>query len=546
MQRFKQIFAVFTKEERVAFLVSSIVSVISFAVVIGIFISKSTTLVPAAGGNFSEGMVGQPEYVNPVTAQSETDLSLIKMIYSNIYDIANTVDVSDDGRIWTVRLKEGLRWHDGEKLTSDDIVFTVHSIEDEDAGSPMYQSWQGVAVNRASELEVQFSLANPYAFFRDNLKNLYILPKHLFANAPPSNWHLSDYNLKPIGSGPYEFVSYEKQSDGAISAYHLRAWNDYFGTKPLVSRFNFKFFRNTSDMLKSFNIGQIDGMSVGADDVQKIERPYDIFAWKTPSYYAVFFNQSKNLPLQDPAVRQALSAAVDRNSLIRNILNGHGTPEYGPIPDGAPYFVPTQSTSSLDFAISLLENAGWKTGDGGSRAKMIQKTAVPLSINLTAPQVDFLAKTAQALADTWEKLGARVTISTGDPQGLVNGPIKNRSYEALLFGNILGASSDLYAFWDSSQRFSPGLNLAIYSDKKVDSLIEGARMDMNDSSRATSFAKAETMIASDFPAVFLYSPDYLYVTDKSVRGVEAGFIPSTSDIFRTVGNWYLNTARVLK
>ena len=124
-----------------------------------------------------------------------------------------------------MRLKEGLTWQDGQQLTSDDVVFTVQSIQDPDAHSPLYQSWQGVTATRVSELEVQFTLTNPYAFFGDNLKNLYIVPKHLYADTPPGNWHLSDYNLKPVGSGPYQFLSYNKNSDGFISSYSLQAWN---------------------------------------------------------------------------------------------------------------------------------------------------------------------------------------------------------------------------------------------------------------------------------------------------------------------------------
>ncbi|MGC9968315.1 MAG: peptide ABC transporter substrate-binding protein [Minisyncoccia bacterium] len=547
MQKLKKIFFAFTKIERIVFLTASALSLTSFVVVMGMLAAQATTIVPAAGGDYTEGMVGQPEYVNPITAMSQTDLSLVKMVYSNLYDIADKVEASPDGRVWTIRLKENLHWQDGEKLTSDDVIFTVQSIQSKDAGSPLFQSWQGVAVSRTSELEFQFSLANPYAFFNDNLNDLYILPKHLFANAPPGNWHLSDYNLKPVGSGPYEFVSYEKRSDGAISAYHLQAWDDYFGTKPLVEHFDFRFFGNESDLVKSFNAGQIDGMGdLGPGTLATIERPYDLSSWRTPSYYAVFFNQSKSLPLEDGAVREALGEAVDRNALVANVLQGKGKPDYGPIPEDAPSFVPIMTTTSLDLASATLDAAGWRAGTDGFRAKTIQKTAVPLVVNLMVPQIDFLVKTAEELQGAWKKIGVRVNIVTNNPQDLLSGTIKNRGYESLLFGNVLGPSSDLYAFWDSSQRFYPGLNLAIYNNKKIDSLIESARMEMNDAARAQKFANAELAIAADNPAIFLYSPDYLYVTNKSIRGITPQFLPDPSDRFRKVGEWYLNTARVLK
>ncbi len=563
MQRIKKIFLALTRNERVAFFVFAPLALTSFIVVAIIAIGAATVVVPAAGGSYAEGMVGQPEYVNPVTGASETDLSLVKMVYSNIYDLADSVQGSADGRTWTIRLKEKLLWHDGEKLTSDDVIFTVTSIQNPDANSPLAASWQGVTVSRTSELEFQFKLANPYAFFGDNLKNLYILPKHLFADAPPGNWHLSDYNLKPIGSGPYEFSSYDKQSDGTIAAYHLQAWNNYAGTKPLISRFTFRYFGNVSDMVKSFNVGQVDAVgNLQAADLSSIDRPYGLLAWQTPSYYAIFFNQSKNLALQDIAVREALSVATDRMSLVSNVLAGHGAPENGPIPQGAPYYidtptlpgvpgVPTMTASGTPIspstiAANLLDAAGWKTDASGKRSKMIQKSSIPLTINLTVPQVGFLEQAAKALADAWSPIGMTVNVTLVDPQTLLGGTIKNRDYEALLFGNILGPSSDLYAFWDSSQRFSPGLNLAIYSNRRVDALVEAARMDLNTASRTQQFASAEMTIAGDLPAIFLFSPQYLYAANNNLQGIATGFLPAPSDRFRAAGSWYLNTARVLK
>lgn len=547
MSKLKKIFFALTRNERIALAVAGIVAITSFITVSGLFVAQATTVIPAAGGNYTEGMVGQPEYVNPVTAVSATDLSLVKMIYSNVYDIADSVTASPDGRTWDVRLKENLHWQDGEKLTSDDVIFTVQSIENPDAASPLAQSWQGVAVSRVSELEIQFDLVNPYAFFRDNLKDLYILPKHLFANVPPGNWRLSDYNLKPVGSGPYKFVSYDRRADGTISAYHLKAWSDYFGTKPLVSTIDLDFFANVSDLVKSFNAGQIDAMGgLSTSALSTIERPYDLIAWETSAYYAVFFNQSKSVPLEDGAVRLALAESVDRGALVNDALAGNGAPDYGPIPQDAPYFVPTTTTSSLDLASSTLTSAGWVPGPDGIRAKTIKKTAVPLVINLTVPNIDFLIKTAQDLQAAWQSIGIQVNIATSDPQDLLNNAVKNRDYESLLFGNILGPSSDLYAFWDSSQRFSPGLNLAIYSNKKVDALIENARMNMSDASRTAAFAAAENAIVADMPAIFLYSPDYLLITNKNVRGIVPQLLSDPSDRFREIGTWYLNTARVLK
>ena len=130
---FKKIFAALTKKERIVFVLALAGTVVSFVVVMGIVIAQTTKAVPAAGGEYVEGMLGQPEYINPVIASSQTDLDLVKMIYSNIPDLADSITASPDLKTWDVRLKQGLTWQDGQQLTSDDVVFTVQSIQNPDA-----------------------------------------------------------------------------------------------------------------------------------------------------------------------------------------------------------------------------------------------------------------------------------------------------------------------------------------------------------------------------------------------------------------------------
>lgn len=549
MSFFKKIFSTFTKRERIIFLAASGIAALSFCIVIGILVAQATTTVPAAGGEYTEGAVGQPEYVNPVTASSETDLDIVKMVYSNVPDIADEISASPDGKTWTVRVKPDLHWQDGEQLTSDDVIFTVQSIQNPDAESPLAANWQGVTANRMSELEVEFTLPAPYAFFGDNLKNLYLIPKHIFGDVPPGNWRLSDYNLKPVGSGPYQFESYDQGSDGFISSYQLTAWKNSFSEKPLIQNFTFSFFRNENDLVKSFNEGMVDGFALASPaDIAAIERPYDLTSSRTTDYYAVFLNQSTSEALQDPAVRSALSLAIDRNDLVSQALGGNGIPDGGPIPPDAIYSSPTAATptSSQALASTTLDAAGWKLDASGDRSKTEKATTVPLTITITVPDIDFLVKTAEIVQNDWQSIGIPTTIATNSPETIMSDTVNNRGYEALLFGNILGPSSDLYAFWDSSERFSPGLNLATYDNPAVDGLIEAARTTMSDASRTEEFAEAQNDIVADTPAVFLYSTNDLYAAGKNVQGVATSTLNDPSDLFREVPNWYLETTRALK
>ncbi len=549
MSFFKKIFSAFTTKERTAFLVAAAVGAISLIAIIVIFISEATTTMPTTGGSYTQGVVGQPEYINPVTAASETDLDIVKMVYSNVPDIADSITSSPDGKTWTVHLKPDLHWQDGAQLTSDDVIFTVESIQNPDAQSPLAANWQGIAAERVSELEVKFILPAPYAFFGDNLKNLYIIPKHIFNDVPPGNWRLSEYNLKPVGSGPYEFVSYTRGSDGFISSYQLTAWKDSFSRKPLISDFAFSFYRDEGDMIQAFNTGSIDGFQLASpSEIASIARPYNLASMRTTDYYALFLNQSVGQALQDPAVRNALSDAIDRNALVADALGGNGIPDAGPIPPDAPYASPTIAipTSSPETASTTLAAAGWKLGPDGIRAKTIGTTTIPLQVTITVPDIDFLVRTAQMVQNDWTAVGVATAVATDSPDSIMNDVVNNRNYGALLFGNILGPSSDLYSFWDSAERFAPGLNLAAYNNPTVDGLIQTARTTMNEASRTQAFAAAESAIVRDNPAIFLYSTNDLFVTDKGVHGITQKTLSDPSDYFREVSSWYLETARMLK
>jgi ABC-type transport system substrate-binding protein len=129
----KKIFSALTQKERLLFIFASAGAIVSFVVVMGMVIAQATTAIPTAGGEYIEGSLGQPEYINPVTASSQTDLDIVKMVYSNLSDLADSITASPDLKTWDVRLKEGLTWQDGQKLTSDDVIFTVQSIQDPDA-----------------------------------------------------------------------------------------------------------------------------------------------------------------------------------------------------------------------------------------------------------------------------------------------------------------------------------------------------------------------------------------------------------------------------
>jgi peptide/nickel transport system substrate-binding protein len=561
----KKIFHSFTRRERIAFGGALCVALLSALFLVLSYVRNSTVLVPADGGTFTEGIVGQPTFINPVLTGDDVNEGIVHLVFSPLKDMAEKIeaDPARPARAWNVRLKDGLFWQDGEKITSDDIVFTIKKIQDPESESPLRGVWQGVAINRLSEREVQFIVPAPYAPFTAILENMYVIPKHAFADVPPSNWRFSKYNLEPVGNGPYQIISVEKRADGFISSVTFSPSKNYFGVAPHLQTVLLRFFSTTDELVKAFNAGKIDGwFNFEPDTLGGIKRPYSEVAFRTAASYSVFFNPGKNQVLKDNGVRHALVDAIDKSALVKNMFPYPTLTMEGPLVPETETPNTSQASSSAIQAGTDLENAGWHLGSDGVRRKQTSNTASSsLEFTLSVPQVPFLIKTAQMLADQWRAAGVLVHVQLEPDPDMLGTRIKNRDYEMLLYGTMTDETNDLYAFWHSSQRFAPGLNFALYSNKNVDSLLESIRQSTAITTSSSQTDRLQNLITGDAPALFLYAPTYEYILGNSMEGVDGGFDPSTglgadqlttsyitrpASRFDNVSSWYLETKRVFK
>lgn len=548
MDRAKKIFLALSDKERISLGVAVILLIATASILLGIFVRESTIIVPSRGGEHIEGLVGQPSYINPLLAVSDVDKALVRLLFASANDLAEKIEADTNNRVWSLRLKEDLLWSDGKKLTTDDIIFTIQKIQERETQSPLFLSWQGVSFTRVSELEMQFNLVNPYPFFGENIKNLYPLPRHLFAQTPSTNWHLSEYNLKPIGSGPYAFQSYEKRSDGFIASYQLTTNTNYFSDLPFIERFIVSFFPDSTSLLDAFNRGTVDGLAdFGGSLIEKVQRPYQVFSFALPSYYAFFFNQGQHLALKEKEVREALALAINRKDITNSVFGERASLVTDPlVSDSLSEKAQVAGEYSPERAIEILEKAGWKLNSEGVREKTIKNTSLKLELSLFAPDIPFLRKTAELVEQAWKKIGVKLTLNILPPSEIAERVVKTREYQIILFGNFLNPATDLYPFWHSDGRFFPGLNLALYSNKEADGLMDSIRRNPDVTSREKELTKLSEVIVNDYPAIFLYSPSYLYLANKELKGITPSFITDTVSRLDSVAKWYLKTARTLK
>ncbi|MDY0302769.1 MAG: ABC transporter substrate-binding protein [Candidatus Moranbacteria bacterium] len=518
---------------------------------------SSTKQVPEFGGTYTEGMVGQPIYVNPILAQTnETDSAISGLIYSGLLksnpkselvnDLAESYNISEDSKEYTFNLKKGVKWHDGNDLTANDVIFTINTLNDPAFKSSLRQDWQGVRVEKIDDYTVKFILESPYFGFLENL-TLGIMPEHIWKNINADKFHLAKYNLEPIGSGPYKFSNFHKDADGNILDYKTESFEDYFEDESYISAINFNFYSNEQDMIDAYNRKEIGGISAvasqsGNSDV--FRKNTSVYEIKIPWSFSVFFNRNKNVALANKEVRLALNLATDKQKIIDEALLGKA------IILDSPFFPETEEYNNdiekksfdLEKAKKTLEEAGWKGGESG----LLEKEGAKLEFNLLTVDSPDLVKTAELLKEQWGQIGADVEIETLAFSDIQQNYIKPREYDALLVGQDSSFNVDPYSFWHSSQKKDPGLNLAMFDDAEADKLIEEARAEVNRGERVNKYRKFQEIIADQVPAAFLFSPYYLYVVDAKIKGIEAEKINMSQNRFSNINKWFIKTKRVKK
>lgn len=508
--------------------------------------------VPVHGGMHSEGVVGSPRFINPLLAISETDNDLTSLVYGGLMRsesdgsltlyLAESYEVSPDGLSYTFTLRENSVFHDGTPITAEDVIFTIQSAKNPEIKSPRRANWEGVEVVALDERTVMFTLRERFGLFLENM-TLGILPKRLWGEIRPEEFPFSDLNTNPVGSGFYKVVSVKKSASGVPTEYRLtsaRTTNE----RPFITNFVFKFYPNQEALQNALYSGDVDAAhSIIADGSLRdtIVREA-VFA----RVFGVFFNQNQKELFADQIVRRALDQALDKQTIVDTILSGYGTPLSGPLPpqqvDSTEGF--ERQESRREEAKQLLIENGWKQGEDGVFEKKVKKEVTRLQFTLSTGNAPELKSAAEIVAEEWRSFGAEVTLQFFDQTDLNLEVIRPRKYDALLFGLVVGRELDLFAFWHSSQRNDPGLNIALYANITTDKYLKDARDTLDPQNRRLQAERAAEEIAHETAAVFLYAPHFIYVHEPKLRGIELGAISKPSDRFAGVEKWYVETERV--
>jgi peptide/nickel transport system substrate-binding protein len=407
-------------------------------------------------------------------------------------------------------------------------------------------------VKKLSPTQIQFTLKQPYAPFLANT-TVGILPKHIWNAVSTDEFIFSQYNIEPIGAGPYKVESIQRNGGGIPTSYTLAPWADYVGGEAFISKIIIHFYPDEKSAVEAYNNGTVESLSSvspsDASDIASSSPDAHIIVSPLPRIFGVFFNQNQSAILADDAVRQALNTAVDRNEIVRKVLVGYGTPVDSALPVSivsASSVIKSNPVANIATAKSILEKDGWRLNAAGFYEKKGKLASTTLSFAISTLDSPDLTATAGILKSQWAKIGVLVTVKIFEAGEFNQNIIHNRSYDALLFGESVGNGLDLYAFWHSSQRNAPGLNIAQYVNARADALLQDARTTSSTTQQMADYASFDKIIDADNPAVFLYSPDFVYIVPNKIKNVSIGQITSPSDRWDGISKWYIDTDSIWK
>ena len=490
------------------------------------------------GGTYIEATVGRVNSMNPLFATTTSEKVLSKLMFATLtYNdfsghpgpgLASSITYSDDGKVWRLKLRDGLVWSDGEPITNEDVLFTMELIQNPAVSTIFTANLEKVKVSEDENGYIVFVLPSAYADFVSAL-NIPVVPKHVLADVPIKTLVEADFSKSPVTSGPFNFnAAQDTNSTDDEKTFYLNANPNYYLGKPMVSSFAVHVYNDKEEIISALNAGSATATAeLSGEDADKVTlgNYYKRLSGVDAGAFA-FLNNSRG-PLANADFRRAIRQGL----------------RIGEIRSAAP------NTTALNFPIlrSQIELEYYPSipTDNPQEAKeKIAEIASGEEIKLEIATVDsgHLPAVAEKLAENLRDLGIDCTvIPYSESQEFVANVISKRNYDILVYEIELGSDPDPLPYYHSSQAKSSGLNLSSYRNTIVDDLLVGARGTMEDILRIRKYEKFLEYWATDVPAIGLYQANMTYIYNKNVQTYnENNTLVTALDRFSDVENWAVN------
>ena len=510
-----------------------------------------------SGGVYVEGVIGNISTLNPLLAASEPEQAVSRLLFSSLYnydvtgalhtDLVESMTVKDD-KVYTIKLRNAV-WHDGKKLTAEDVVYTINLIKNPQVRSPLRVNWLDISARAIDDSTVEFMLPAVYAGFSHAL-TFPVIPKHILQSVSPSSMREADFSSNPVGSGPFAVKRVQtSESTSSTDVVRMEPNTKYYGAVSTLSRLELRSYGNESLLVKAVNSGEVSaasGLSLSAADNIK-SKQYSTKHWLlNKGVYLLMNNRSQTL--QDARVRRALRYATDTSSIRATVGDNVARLDTPILQSQIAQKLPAAPDYNLDKAKVLLKEAGWTYNQGQWKGKDGRPLAVAVT---TSSGRDEYKKIVDALKQQWSKLGVDVQLREIDTNStttsFVQSVLQPRDYDALLYELELGADPDVFAYWHSSQASASGYNFANYSNRTVDNDLVGGRSRTNSALRAAKYIQFVNQWLNDAPAIGLYQSVGSYVLNNGASIVEPrGSLNTMNDRYADVTTWSTGKASVYK
>jgi peptide/nickel transport system substrate-binding protein len=518
---------------------------------------------PEQGGVYTEGLVGSLGRLNPLLDwNNSADRDVNRLLFSGLFrfderglpqpDLAQAWGMAPDGTVYNFTIRPNAVWHDGEPVTSDDVIFTIEMMQS--AGSLYPQDikdlWEKVEVSKLDEKTFKLTLPEPYVPFIDYL-TFGVLPKHLLESVAPGELENADFNINPVGSGPYRFDHLLVES-GQITGVVLTVSTNYYGTPPFIEQVVFRYYPTSAAAFDAYQQGDVLSVSQITPEMLSaaLEEPnLSVYTSRLPqiSFVLLNLNRPEVAFLQDPKVRRALMLGLNRPYLINTYLEGQAVITDGPILPGswAYYDGVEHFEYSPDEAINVLKGEGYVIPAEGGEVRA--KEGNPLTFTMLHPDDEVHTQIAQAIRDEWAAIGVRVELQAVPYDQLAVDFLASRNYQAALVDLDLSRTPDPdpYPFWHQAEA-TGGQNYSQWDNRPASEYLEQARVTADYTLRTRLYRNFQVVFAKELPALPLFAPVYSYGVDSQVQGVQIPSLYDPSDRLATFTGWYLLTRRALE
>lgn len=519
---------------------------------------------PLQGGVYSEALIGSFQRLNPLLdTYNSVDRDVDKLIFSGLIkfddrglpsgDLAESWGVSQDGTLYNFTIKANAFWHDGKPVSSQDVVFTIQLLREGGMTIPqdIQAFWSDIEVVILNEKNIQFQLPEPFSPFLDYLA-FDLLPEHILGGMTYTAIVDAEFNLQPVGSGPYKF-SQLFVDDNWIRGVELVINENYYYETAFIDTIEFIYYEDEESAWQAYEDGIVQGVSEITSEYlgqALIKDDVSLFASRIPEFTIIFLNlESPTAPfLEDINIRNALLMGLNRQFLVDDILQGQAVVTDSPILPGtwAYYDVADSVAFDLDGANELLKQSGYVLSDRVDESEQVDvirmKDDVYLEITLLYPADEIYENIAQKIQSDWIALGIDVTIEAVPYDQLINERLEQRDYEAALLNLNLARTPDPdpYPFWNQVQATN-GQNYSQWNNRMASEYLEKARVITDIHERERMYHNFQVIYHQEIPSLILYYPIYNYAISKDVQGVRVGPLFDTSDRFNTFTEWYLKS-----